>query len=201
MTSISGTYFSTVVLSDPATQNPFTLTSTALVSVPGTSSTTRGVLGTAGYPWTLVNHGTILATGSPQAATPQPIIPIIVSHVGVELQSGGMVINGQSGGSGGLISGARYGVVITRYSGTVINYGTIIGGNDGVDLAGSGANTVINSGSIGGGGPGAAGQRPGSPPGSAPGGAALPPIGSSPLEPDRVMYPERGKRFEASADM
>ena len=39
-----------------------------------------------------------------------------VSHVGIELQSGGMVINGQSGGSGGLISGARYGVSATEVS-------------------------------------------------------------------------------------
>jgi hypothetical protein len=46
-------YYQTVILSNYAAQNPFTIEAGAVVSV----TNGYGVLGTAGYAWTLTNWG------------------------------------------------------------------------------------------------------------------------------------------------
>src|SRR5437773_2584962 len=120
---MSGTYYHTVYLTNYLTQNPFTVASNGLVSV----TSGDAILGAAGYAWTLFNRGTVASTNGN----------------GVRLTAGGAVANGQSGSSGGLISGSGDGVEIDQKTGTVVNFGTIAGGDDGVRLLG-GSDTITN---------------------------------------------------------
>lgn len=127
---MGATYTHTVILSNPTTQNPFTVASNGLVSV----SLGDGILGTAGFAWTLSNFGTIEASAA--------------AGDGIDLTAGGLVINGQSGSSGGFVSGNANGVLLGATA-TVVNYGTITGRYDGIDLSAGG--TITNNGTINGG--------------------------------------------------
>jgi Hint domain len=117
---MGSTYTHTVILSNPTAQNPFTVASDGAIF----SSLGDGLLGTAGFAWTLFNYGTISTTDTTQS--------------GVDLTAGGVVVNGQSGAPGGLIVGS---VRIDGAPGTVVNYGSLIGGKFGVDTRGG---LVIN---------------------------------------------------------
>src|SRR5690348_2732913 len=82
--------------------------------------------------WTFFNRGTVTSD----------------TAAGVDLTAGGLVINGLSGSTSGFISGSptssssgHYGVRIRGANGTVVNYGTIVGGSRGVDLRGGTSNT------------------------------------------------------------
>src|SRR5579863_598617 len=105
---MAGTYYNTVYLRNYANQNPFTVTSSGLVSV----SSGDGIVGTGNYHWTVQNQGTIASTG--------------IAVVGIDLASGtgGVVNNGRSGSTGGVISSSDLGVEIAG-AGAVSNYGTI----------------------------------------------------------------------------
>lgn len=109
--TLSGTYISTIDLTNAASQNPVTVT--GLIDINSQTVGAVGILGEAGYAWTLGNVGTIASTGN--------------SGVGVRFQSGGKVLNGQSDSITGLIVGASQGVYISGSAGTVVNYGTIAG--------------------------------------------------------------------------
>jgi hypothetical protein len=105
--SFTGTYPNTIVLDNPLVQNPATVAATGLVQV----TNADGILGIAGYPWTLANLGTIALLGT--------------SGDGVHLTAGGVVTNGQTGSAGGSISAPTAGVEIDGAAGTVNNFGTI----------------------------------------------------------------------------
>src|SRR5215469_12802555 len=110
-----------IVLSNPTTQNPYTVTG-AIIAPSGVA-----VLGQSGTVWTVTNTGIIEATSTAS------------NGEGVELVSGGTVINE----AGDLISGGNDGVFMPDGGGTVANYGTILGTNGiGIDIAGAGQ--VIN---------------------------------------------------------
>ena len=93
-------------------------------------------LGPAVYAITVTNDGTITDSGSLSAA----------------VAFSGTVINGASGVTSALISGAHSGIILSASgSGTVINYGTVIGANfGGVILQGGSGGTldVNNAGTI-----------------------------------------------------
>ena len=155
--TLSGTYFGSVVLSNPATQDPVTVTSTARLGAGGGTA----LAGAAGFGWAIDNSGTILTPGG----------------FGISLASGGMIANT----AGGLISGTYDGIysagaavtvtnagrivsadhaaVHGRLGGAVTNAstGTIFGFAAGVAFDNGG--TVLNAGSIGASGSTAAGVR------------------------------------------
>ena len=153
-TTFSGTFLSPVTLSNPALENPATITGKISVS----SGT--GLLGTSGTAWTIANQGTVGSTAGD----------------GIDLASGGTVGNA----AGGLIAGGAAGVSIYGGAGSVTNAGSITasagtgivlgasgsvtdqtggqitGTTNGVSIAGV-AGTVVNVGTItatGSGGPG-----------------------------------------------
>src|SRR6516225_10765678 len=103
-TTISGTVTTGVTLS-AAQQNPLSVTATGYVT---NTIGSDGVLGEAGYAWTVGNSGTIKMTGT--------------GSVGILLESGGSVTNGESGLAGALIAGGS-GVLIDGGPGTVVNFG------------------------------------------------------------------------------
>jgi hypothetical protein len=105
---MSGTFDHTVYLSDFATQNPFTVSLSGLVAV----ANGYAIVGTAGYAWTVFNRGTVASS----------------SAGGIDLTAGGLVVNGQSGGTGAVAAGAGYGISIAGTSGTAVNFGTVAGG-------------------------------------------------------------------------
>jgi hypothetical protein len=128
----TGTYVNGIVLSDPATQNPATVAATGYVTNQTTTYNGDAIYGAPGYSWTVTNLGTIHTNP--------------YNSAGVHLTAGGVVTNGQSDSTGGLITGAGSGIVITGGSGTVTNSGTIQSGGYGVRLAAGG--TITNSGLI-----------------------------------------------------
>jgi len=93
----------------------------------------------AGSRGTVTNFGTITASGAEYYYFRYAI------GLGVHLDAGGSVTNGQSGSTGGLITGNDIGVDIGG-SGTVANFGMIEGGNFGVALEAGG--NVTNFGRI-----------------------------------------------------
>ena len=127
----NGLYTTTQTLSNPATDNPATVTGT--ITVPTAYSV--GLYGSAGYAWTITNLGTVESVGT--------------LGVGIELASGGFVTNGAGTASTALIQGSQTGVEIIGATGTVINSGTIAGtyGN-GIYLAVGGI--ITNNGLISG---------------------------------------------------
>jgi hypothetical protein len=119
--NVGGSYDHTVVLSNPATQNPTTIaTGSTIIAGNGV-----GVLGLAPTAWTLTNLGTIVAHGTNSYGQRMD---------GVVLQSGGLLINGASG----LIDAGKHGVYI-GVPGTVANSGTIEGQYSGVYLKSGGS--------------------------------------------------------------
>jgi len=83
-----GTYTQTIELTNPATQNPATITATGRVTTSG-----DGAYGASGFAWSVTNLGTIDSS----AAT------------GVLLGSGGSVTNGSAGSTGALTRLRRLG--------------------------------------------------------------------------------------------
>ena len=125
MATFSGTYTNGIVLSNPATQNPATVTATGYLS----KYNGAALLGAAGTAWTIDNLGTVAGKGP--------------AGNGIVLDGGGTIVNGQSGSSAGLIGGANDAVSIAGGPASLANYGTI----SGIVLLQSTA-TVVNSGSI-----------------------------------------------------
>lgn len=118
----SGTITSGIVLSDPTTQRPVTVTGTI------TDPDGAGMFGTSVAMWTITNRGTIANTGTTGAT----------AGFGVDLRNGGTVVNSLTTS---LIEGYFGGVQINGLPGFVQNFGTIRGtqgttGNDVVLNAG-----------------------------------------------------------------
>src|SRR5690242_744683 len=83
--TLTGTYTSTYVLSNPTTQNPATVASTGIIDAP----TGIGIFGAVGTTWTVSNSGTIQSAntfGNPS-----------LSPGGIVLLSGGTVDNTSTG--------------------------------------------------------------------------------------------------------
>ncbi len=127
-TIYSGTYVSGIVLSNPATQLPATVTGRI------SNNNHSAIFGQAGVGWSVINQGAVENTGT--------------AGFGVDLKGGGTVENGPSGASTALIAGYG-GVAIAGGAGTVTNFATIEGRgsrHDGVELfaggyVGNGATT------------------------------------------------------------
>ena len=102
--TFSGTYTAPVVLSNPTTQNPATVTSTGLIDV--SASYTSGLSGIAGTAWTVTNNGTVRSTGQ--------------NGVGIQLLKGTIT-------NTALISSTRDGILSVGANPnlTIINTGTI----------------------------------------------------------------------------
>jgi hypothetical protein len=110
----TGTYANGVALTNTAS-NPVTVASTGSIS-----SMTGGIAlygeSQAGqpdylFPWNVTNLGRIAAVGS--------------ASTGVLLEGGGTVVNGQSGSSGGYISGGKQAISVAHAAGTVTNFATV----------------------------------------------------------------------------
>jgi hypothetical protein len=115
-TIYSGVYLNGIVLDNPATQLPATVTGRV------SNKNADAIYGKPGARWTVANRGTIENTGS--------------AGFGIDLAAGGTVSNGDSGAAATLIAGYG-GVVIRRKAGTVSNFATIEATGsrrDGVDL-------------------------------------------------------------------
>jgi FG-GAP-like repeat len=112
--AIGNTYTSTYNLTNPATQNPVTVTTSGVIDVDSASAFTTGVSTTGNFPWSLTNLGIVESVGS--------------YGVGINLASGGMLVNGAAGTSEGYIDSSAIGVQIGGSPGNlalVSNYGTI----------------------------------------------------------------------------
>ena len=95
-TNITSNKSSTVILGNTTNYpdgNPFTIYSGYLVNAP----TGDGVYGNAGTSWTLTNYGVVIGG----------------TANGIGFSSGGMISNGQSGGTVGTIIGATDGLYTT----------------------------------------------------------------------------------------
>ena len=139
--TLSNTYTSTYTLSDPATQNPATVSATGVIAVNSADAFSTGISGAAGIAWTIANFGIVKSLGS--------------YGVGVSLESGGLITNGTAGSSPGYIGGSAIGIQINGASGNsavIVNYGTVksvssyLFGN--AIAIGGVAGTIVNSGSI-----------------------------------------------------
>src|SRR5260370_6727601 len=106
--TISGTYTTTQVLSNPATDNPATVTSTGVIDV-NSATASPGIFGNSGFAWTLTNLGTVESIGQ---------------GIGVNLQSGGLVTNGANGSTASYIRGTGGGSSINANPGTGVHYRT-----------------------------------------------------------------------------
>jgi hypothetical protein len=144
---ITGTDTDGIGLSDPATDDPATVAVTGYVTNHTASHDYDAIYGAPGFAWTVTNLGTIEG-GGPIGASDFPI------GEAVHLTAGGVVTNGQSGSSDGIIRGRGTVVDIEGGSGNVTNFGTIEGsGSDftyGVLLRDGGSVSNGESGSTGG---------------------------------------------------
>ncbi len=139
----AGTYTSGIVLSNPAAQNPVTVTSTGYGANNTAAYSGDAVYGTNATAWNFTNLGTIRAT---QATSD-----------GVRLTAGGTIVNGSTGSAAGSISGYAKGVEVSGGPTFLVNYGTIANTRPGYDNAvflTGGAETVVNAGTVIGGGTG-----------------------------------------------
>jgi Bacterial Ig domain len=141
---INGTDSDGVVLSNPATDDPATVTATGYVTNPTQSYNYTAVYGAPGYSWTVANLGTIDGVGPYMNDQPsntggyasnQGFFFEWYAGIGVHLTAGGVVTNGQSGSSSGLIRGGGAGVYIEGGSGNVTNFGTIESLEDTIGLS------------------------------------------------------------------
>jgi hypothetical protein len=118
---ITGTDTDGILLINPATDDPVTVTATGSVTNQTATHNYDAIYGASGYSWTVANLGTV-AGGTPIGADNG-------SHtrhdVGVRLAAGGVVTNGHSGSSTASISGTDAGVYIEGGSGNVKNFGAI----------------------------------------------------------------------------
>jgi hypothetical protein len=123
---ISNTSTTTQFLTNPTIDNPATVTSTGLIDVYSAVADTAAIFGPSGTAWTVANLGTVESVGS--------------QGIGIDLLSGGLLINGVSGLAGGLVVGSLHGVLISGGRGTIANYGSIIGTGtaDGVEFLSGG---------------------------------------------------------------
>ena len=122
-----------ITLTNFASQNPVTITSTGTLAPPGTYAV--GIEGTGTFAWTIDNFGLISTPGS--------------GALGIYLQDGGSVTNQALGV---ISANPTSGIGVVLYgSGAVTNQASAtISGADGV-FANKGASTVTNAGSISGG--------------------------------------------------
>ena len=143
---ITGTDNDGIVLSNPATDDPVTITVTGSVTNQTGTHNYDAIYGAPGHAWTVTNLGTIESgthIGADDGSHPLP-------GVGVHLMAGGVVTNGQSGASTGLIEGHQGGIDIEGGTGSVTNFGTIeSSGYYGVFLGDGGSVTNGESGSAG----------------------------------------------------
>jgi hypothetical protein len=124
----AGTYSNGIALTNPATQNPATITATGNVSNDG-----YAISGNASQPWTIENLGTVSGQGS--------------AGIGISLAAGGTITNGQNGSTNGYIYGYGGGIAVSAALGSVVNYGSINGGTGPGIYLGAGG-TVTNQGII-----------------------------------------------------
>jgi len=123
----SGTYSTGIVLSDPATQKPVTITTTGKIF--DSAADSAALYGTGIAPWTVENFGTIEDTSTARSA-------------GIRLDDGGTITNGASTSTAALIAGDSYGIYVAG-TGTVTNFGTIRSvDGEGIHLTNSG--TITN---------------------------------------------------------
>jgi hypothetical protein len=131
-TIINGTYVSGIRLSNPNTENPLTIGASGYVTNESTVKNGPALLGTAAAAWTITNLGRV--NGKANAAS-----------VGILLMAGGSVTNGASGSASGLITANLFGVEIEGKSGTVGNFGEILGfGTNGAGVVLKAGGTVVN---------------------------------------------------------
>jgi hypothetical protein len=155
---ITGTDTDGIVLSDPATDDPATITATGSVTNQTATHNYDAIYGAPGFAWTVANLGTIQGTGggtpTPPGAGDTGADLDSRPGAGVHLTGGGVVTNGQSGSSTGLIKGGAAGVNIEGASGNVTNFGRIESSDSdfaaGVYLQAGGSVTNGESGSTGG---------------------------------------------------
>lgn len=127
-TTISGSYTASITLSNPATQNPSTVSSTGHINATSGSA----LYGANTAAWSIYNFGTLVGPAR-----------------GIFLTAGGVISNAATG----LISGGYRGIDITGAAGTVTNAGSIAGNMlQGVRLTRGGSVTNASGGNISGGG-------------------------------------------------
>src|SRR6266436_1016408 len=132
---ITGTDNDGIVLSNPATDDPATITATGCVTNQTATHDYDAIYGAPGYSWTVANLGTIEGRHGGLYAE------------GIHLTAGGVATNGQSGSSAGSIT-ESVAVDIEGGSGVVTNFGTIRAqGGFGVYLWADGTVTNGESGS------------------------------------------------------
>ena len=150
MKTYTGTYLDGIVLSNPATDDPATITATGYVTNNTATHNYDAIYGAPGYAWTVVEPWD--DRGRHAHRRLRTIHP---PREGIHLMAGGVVINGQSGSRVGSIEGQFAGVHIEGGIGSVTNYGTIASSGsdftDGVLLQEGGSVTNEQSGLIVGG--------------------------------------------------
>jgi hypothetical protein len=115
--TFAGTITAGITLTTATVQNPATIAGGAYVSNIDTT-TTQGaaVLGNTDA-WTVTNLGTVEGVYKAPGTL----------GTGIQLNAGGLVINGESSATGALIAAPFLGIQIQNAAGTVVNYGTISG--------------------------------------------------------------------------
>ncbi|HEV8679824.1 MAG TPA: hypothetical protein VGQ90_10650, partial [Stellaceae bacterium] len=92
-TVYTGAYYNGIVLSNATLQNPATIAASGYIGNTGTSHNGDAIFGAVGTAWTVVNEGTIVSNGT------------IGLSYGVDLRSGGAVVNEATGSITGQAGG------------------------------------------------------------------------------------------------
>lgn len=119
-------------LTNPATQNPLTVTGTGNIYAAGYNPTgyqpiLYGVFGLY-HPWTINNQGSISCPNR--------------DSEGIYLTDGGTIFNGDLYNPAASITGSLYGIHIAGAPGTIINWGGVAGVGRGIGLSNGG--TILN---------------------------------------------------------